>query len=310
MSYTLPDKPRSVGDLVGLAFRLFRFNWKLILQKLVTPSIFMSVSISALEWCFVNWRSAQSLEVSWFVIHMSIALILLIILIASQWEIALRSCALVRLYLEEESDFDESYEFARSRQLAILSVYGISFLLPFLVCVLWILFAVGTVALIRLGPIFKYLSILLGFIEAISFLFAFSFSMVYTGMCFVSVSQKLRSVKDALVEGYKISAANLPRGLGFVCLLACSVYIFSFIFYLPTAILAMLEGLAQGSTPDAQYPIYIRVLDSITGTLVNVLSVGIGLAGLCFYYRDLKIRVYGDDIERAIDFRQRRDIEK
>lgn len=310
MSYTLPDNPRSVGDLVGLGFRLFRFNWKLILQKLVTPSIFMSVSISALEWCFVNWASAKSMDVSWFAIHMASAFALVLIVIASQWEIAVRSCALIRLFLEEDAEFETAYEFARSRQWSILAVYGISFLVPFLVCMLFVFLAVATFALTKLGPIFVVLCIALGLLEVLSFLAVFAFSMVYTGMCFVSVSQKARSIIASLVDGFKITMANLPRGLGFICLLASSIYLFSFIFYLPTAIVMILDGYASGAhNSDAQYPIYIRVMDSLTGTVVNVLSVGIGLAGLCFYYRDLKMRFYGEDFDKAIEIRKDRGTE-
>ena len=305
MSYLLPHNPRSLGDLVGLAFRLLRAHWRLVIQRFLTPSIFMSVSIAGLEWCFVHWVQAQSMDVGWFAIHIVFAFALVIILIASQWEIALRSAALIRFVLIEDYNFDEGYEYARKKQWSILSVYAVSFLVPMAVCFFWF-FLFGLTAFFgQSGFVGKLMCIPLGFLEGVFFVATFSFSMLYTALCFIVVSVKDPSIGGALLEGYRLSAAKLSRGLSFVCLLAVAIFLMMMVFYIPVAILGIWDAYVQGIMNETEFPIWLRVLDATVGCVTNIISVGAALFGISAYYRDLKMRSYGEDILEAIELKSK-----
>ena len=301
VNYRLPENPRSLGDLVGLAFRLLRIHWKIVIQRFLTPSIFMSVAMAGLEWSFVSWVQAKTMNMNWFFIHLVLALAMVIVLIASQWEIALRSTSLIRFVLMKEESFDQAYEYAREKQWSIMGVYGASFILPLVV---W--FVLGTLFVLTLfigewGTAGKLLCIPLGFLEGILFVVSFSFAILFTALSFTVISLNPVSFVTALKDGFSLTMTKLPRGLSFICLLVISILAFTLIFYVPVALIQMGEGLAQGKLYESQYPIYVRVLDAVVGCIVNIISVGSAIFGVSVYYRDLKMRVHGEDILQIIE---------
>lgn len=301
MTYHLPDNPRSLGDLVGLAFRLLRTYWKIVIQRFLTPSVFMSIAMAGLEWCFVSWAQAKSMNMNWFFIHIGIAFAMVIVLIASQWEIALRSTALIRFILLQQEDFDQAYEYARNKQWSIMCVYGASFLAPLTVWFVLGAVFMANLVLMGFGTAGKLLAIFLALVEGFFFVVTFSFSILFTALSFIEVSLKPISFIKALTEGFKLTLVKLPRGLSFICLLVISILAFTLIFYVPVALLEIWEGVAQGKLEESQFPIYIRVLDAVVGCIVNIISVGAALFGVSAYYRDLKMRVHGEDILKSIE---------
>lgn len=298
---SLPENPRSLGDLVGLGFRTLRLNWKLVLAVFFVPSLIFSFSMSGLEWCFVHWLESKSFDMTWFAVHMTAAFALVIIMVACQWEIAIRSCAYIRFLLQGESEYRSAYEFARGRQWAIMLVYFVSFLVPFVVTVVWSVAFVMTIWLGRTSFIGKVLCIPLGFIEGASFVVVGCFAMLYTALCFVAIAIDAKGAKDALVLGYKLSIVKLPRGLSYICLLVTAIMLFALPLYLPIGILGIWEGYVQGKINDPQFPLYLRVLDAASGCFVNIVSIGVALAGLSLYYRDLRMRIHGQDILQQLE---------
>ena len=298
--FDLPDSPRSLGDLVGLGFRLIRKNWKFVISIFLVPSLIFSLAMAGVEFCFVHWAGAQSMDVNWFVIHMAAGFALAIIMIACQWEIALRSCAYIRCVLNSEIAYEDCYAYARRRQWPVLVVYGVSFLFPVLVLVVWMVLFLLTINLGKFGLIGKVLSIFFGFLEGLSFVAAFSFTMLYTALCFVSISEAEVSAREALSNGYQLSISALPRGLSYVCLLAASIFILTLPLYMPVILLGIWEGYVQGRMEDIQFPLYLRALEAASSCAINIISLGVALSGVTFYFRDVKMRRQGLDILEAM----------
>lgn len=299
--FDLPDSPRSLGDLVGLGFRLIRKNWKLVISIFLVPSLIFSLAMAGMEFCFVHWVEAQSLEVSWFALHMLAGLALAMIMVGCQWEIALRSCAYIRYILGREENYDLCYAYARRRQWPVMIVYGVSFFFPFLVFVVWSVLFLLTIGLGKFGLVGKVLAIFFGFLEGMSFVAAFSFTLLYTALCFVGISESELSAREALGKGYSLSVCALPRGLSYVCLLALSITILTFPIYMPVILLVIWEGYVQGQMDEVQFPLYLRVLEAASSCIINIISLGAVLSGVSFYFRDVKMRRQGQDILERLD---------
>lgn len=296
----LPDSPRSLGDLVGLGFRLVRKNWKTVVSIFLVPSIFFSMALSGSQFCFVHWVQAQSLDPGFFAAHMACGLGLALVMIACQWEIALRSCAFIRCVLLVDSEYSVAYEYARRRQWEIMTVYAVSFLLPTIVATIWTLLFVATLYLGTGDVLGKVLCVVLGFLEGLTFVVAFSYSLLYTAIAFVAVCRAESGIKDSLKEGFVLSREAVMRGLSYICLLLTSIFIVTLPLYLPVVLLGIWEGYVQGKMNEINFPIYLRVLEAISSCVINMLSLGAALSGVALFCRDVKMRRQGLDIDEGL----------
>lgn len=296
----LPDSPRSLGDLVGLGFRLVRKNWQSIVSIFLVPSLFFSMALSGSQFCFVHWVQAQSLDPGFFAVHMACGLGLALVMIACQWEIALRSCAFLRCVLSMDKEYSVAYEYARGRQREIMTVYAVSFMLPSLVAIIWTFLFVSTLYLGTGDTLGKVLCIVLGFLEGLTFVVAFSYSLLYTAIAFVAVCGTESGVKESLREGFVLSGTAIMRGLSYICLLLVSIFIVTLPLYLPVIFLGIWEGYVQGKMDEINFPVYLRVLEAISSCVINMLSLGAALSGVALFYRDVKMRRQGLDIDEGL----------
>ncbi|MBZ0188748.1 MAG: hypothetical protein K8F91_21065 [Candidatus Obscuribacterales bacterium] len=241
------------------------------------------------------------MAIDWFVVHMLASFGCLVVLIFCQWEIALRSVALVRMALLFDTSYNNALAYARRRQWAVMSVYAIGYLAPLFVTVLFIGLFLGTAALGQLGPAGRASSIALGFGEGIGFVVCFSFAVLLTAICFIVIACEDLSVPQAVRRAVSLSMRYRWRGASFISLLCISLFSVCMAFYLPVTMIHIWEAYIQAPSGAFEAPFYLLVIDTAEGTVLSVVSVGVALIGTALYYRDMLLRLEGRDIVERLE---------
>ncbi|MCA9801145.1 MAG: hypothetical protein KC777_04125 [Cyanobacteria bacterium HKST-UBA02] len=309
MSDALPEKPASLGDLVGLAFRLFRADWKQFVARLFWPSLFSSLCMYGTNWTLVHWINGRTLAVDWFVIHMLVMFACVVVVILCQWEIALRSVALLRNTLAVSPSYEEGLAYARRRQWAVMIVYSISFLAPFIVGIVFGAMFVATVFVGQFGSAGLVASIALAFIEGLALVVVGSFAVLLTGLCFLVIACETLKVGEALRRGVYLALRYKWRGASFISLLFASIFSVNLGVFLPVVLLAIYHvytSAASTATGQVEFPFYIRALEVAETTVTSIVSVAIGMVGTGLYYRDMTLRVEGRDLIESLERLQAR----
>jgi len=294
----IPQKPATLGDLVGVAFRIFRGNWRHYVGKLFWPSLFASVAITGMEWSWLFFIKAGG-QMQGFALHLMILLGFAIIFILAQWELALRCVALLRDTFLADSKFETAYKFARSRQWRIMTVYTAGVVLP------TIIFMVTTLSaglLLVFGKKLLNIIAITGFFSIIAGGTVLgAMSLVLTAVWFVLVSLEDVGIVKILHRGYELVSPYWWRSGSFICLLCISAFAVCLSFYLPLIAMEMFESFTHGGQAHGEMPLHLAAIETAVGTVLSILSTGIILVGSALYYRDLKFRREGLDISNYCD---------
>lgn len=291
----MPQKPATLGDLVGVAFRIFRGFWRHFVSKLFWPSLFASVSITGIEWSLLLFmRSGGKMDT--FVLHMSLLFGFGLVFILSQWELALRCVALLRSVFSLNEPYEPAYKFARSHQWRIMVVYTAGVLLPTLV---FFFTLTGTILLLTFGKHLVRVVAVTSFFSIIAGGTVIgAMSLILTAIWFVLVALEDIGIVKIIERGFELVSPSWWRSGSFICLLCMSAFGVCLSFYLPLVGFEFFDNFTHGTSAKNEFPLHLAALETAVGTVLSILSTGVILVGSALYYRDLKFRREGHDISK------------
>jgi len=291
----MPQKPATLGDLVGVAFRIFRSNWRHFVGKLFWPSLFASISITGMEWTWLFFIKGGG-NMQGFALHLSILFGFAILFILSQWELALRCVALLRDTFLVDSKFEIAYKFARKHQWRIMVVYTAGVILP---TIIFIVTTIGAILLLAFGKnILRIIAVTSFFSIIVAGTVMGAMALVLTAVWFVLVSLEDLAIVKILERGYELVSPYWWRSGSFICLLCMSAFAVCLSFYLPLIGMEMFESFTHGGQAHGDMPLHLACVETAVGTILSILSTGIILVGSALYCRDLQFRREGQDISK------------
>jgi hypothetical protein len=305
--YQLPQNPSRLGDLVGLAFRMYRKNWRYLSGRLLVLSLLASVAVAMIQVSILNF--GQSLKNSEVISPLDFGMLGggLIIILICQYFLALRATAIYREMFGLSKDFEAGLAYAKRRRWAVFSVFTVGASAPIFVAFYCVMIAlvifgarlaspyVGTAAV-------ETFIVVGGFIMVVLMVVATAITLLFSMVLFAAISSEdeLKFLK-VIVRAIDLTIRYPFRGGSYMCLLGLAVLavVFSMsIFLMP---FEAWEAYRSMKNSEMVLPLYLRFLETISQTVNNVVSMAVVCAGAGLYYRDVRFRSEGADLVEKLD---------
>lgn len=295
------EQPQGLCDLIGLAFRIWRSNLKLIFRSLLMPTIFFFASIGAVQWCIIYGVSNNS-DLPKIIATIGLGLVAVIVyLIALTW-LAVQQLALVRLFTGFAPDWPRAIAFAKKKIWWLVGLFFISAMMSSVVMGIWICMLVLSGAVANTGAGGAALAAI-GMLFSISGLFiSIGLLILISMMGFSVVACEDTTFFGVIGQAFRWTFKHFGR-----------VFCFGFIFYVIFSVVSMPVSLPviAASVADMAYHqiqtgapaasdyktslpvmLFIQVWEGICSLLLRPLTViSFGLL-----YLDLRQRVDGIDM--------------
>lgn len=307
------DKPQSVGDLVGRAFRIFRQGIPLYFQTLTGPTIVAALGGLAVQWVIIYGFSSLADKPTGWPICLLVFLTSLLILLITRWVLAIRLLCFLRMSGGFSTDYASALKELHKRQWMVLAVFLLAITFTVAVTIGGVVGFALTVALPRAGLAAMVLtmgSILLIFL---SFIAAYYLTWITVPVILsVTVCEDL-PLNASISRGINLVKNDLGRSIAFgtllyVCLVALSYPLCLPLVGLEAADAFSKEMLAAAGKDVYKMPIYLMILSQIWESLLSMLIWPIAFLGYGLYYSDLRLRQEGLDISRNLEALSQRGI--
>lgn len=306
MTYSAPDKVMTLGDLVGLSYRCVRKNWRQFLKVLFWPSVSYGVAEHSILYTLNHWVDiAPDSMLSWapFLVHIAIAVPLVIVWGFSAWILSLRCCALMRYLIGLAATYEEGYRELRSRAWDIFTAFNLAVVPPLAVLGVWIVAAAA--AVIAVNRLSGTEAIVVGglFFGVIGFglTVTVAFAGLFGSLLLAAVTYDLLKVKAAAVKTIFCMKHRLMRGGSFACLLTLSLVLFYVSFESPLMIYEAIHELQASGGKVPPLPALYLILSCSADIVANIVVFPVVYGGYMFFYRDLKLRLEGEDLISRLD---------
>lgn len=295
----------SLGDLVGLAFRIVRRNYRLYFGALMLPSCFAALGSALAQYSFKTWVSiaAESkLAVAPFALHMSVAFLGMLIWFFGFWELSIRSSALVRLTFGLESSFSESYRILRKRAGTVFLAYNLAVVPPLILMVVWSTVSVllsplvpreGMAHWVLGGATYGFI----GFCLTVSL----AFSLLFAALLIAVAAIEPVDIRAALGKSMEFLKARTLRGGSFICLFTAALVATYLAMASPIILISLIDSTVHGGKEVFCQSVFFRMLAALFDVVLNVILFAVGYTGDALYYRDVKLRVEGADLSGRLE---------
>ena len=301
----LPEKVLSLGDLVSLSFRKFRQNLSLYWKALIVPALGAAVGCNGSIFAFRHWVSIASksmLAVGPFASHMAVVLVCIVIWSYSVWQLLLRASAITRLILALDDNFADAYKTIKTRTKATFLAYNLIVFPPFIILLLWTFVAFVFVSFI---PIQQPLRLLIGStgfgLIGFGLTVSLSLSTLFSALLVTIIAAEPLPVAECVQRANYFFRHRLLRGGSFICLITMSLVITYIACNSPIIIIDLLDTYAHihfGLTVNSIARVFC---EAVIDTGFNVISTGVAFTGYSLFYRDLRLRLEGQDLLSKID---------
>ncbi len=297
-----PSNPQTVGDIIGRAFRLFRQNVPLLLREQITPCIVMAIGHVIIQFA-ATYGLKNPKDIGLLLMGLAGFGIGMLISVVGLWFLTVRQFAFVRLANGLSDDYRQALSFAFGKKWTIIGLFLLSYFFCIGMVVFWgaeiILSAVLGAKLLPLaivGIIFGFL----GLLVSIGLL-----SVYYLLMTSALACEEQRWT-TLLGKVFQLLVHDVWRAFGFAILLSMIISIFSWTLSLPVVALAMFELFRSGfptnhTDPSTAMPFYLLVLSQFWQAIINMFLVPISFMAAGLFYRDLKVRQEGLDVEHNLN---------
>jgi hypothetical protein len=297
----------SLGDLVGLSYRCVRQNWRLFLKVLFWPSVAYGVAEHSIIHTLDHWVSiAPNSMLSWvpFLIHIGIAVPLVVIWALSAWLMSLRCCAVIRYLLGADTSYEAAYISLKGRGWDIFTAFNLAIVPPIITLTVWLVAA--AMAMIVVNRLTGTESMVVSTLLFGSIGFGLTVTVAITGLfgslLLAAVTLDLLKVKEASRKTLFYMKHRLWRGGSFSCLLTFSIVLFYLSFEGPLIIYDALNQIQANNGVVPPLPVGYLILSCAADIVANLLIFPVVYGGYMLFYRDLKLRLEGEDLTRRIEF--------
>ena len=297
-----PSNPQTVGDIIGRAFRLFRQNVPLLLREQIMPCTVMAVGHVIIQ-IAATYGLKNPKDIALLLMGVSGFMVGMVISVIGLWFLTVRQFAFVRLANGLAQDYRQALKFAFGKKWTIIGL----FLLSYFFCVGMVVFWGAEIILSAvLGA--KIIALAIGgiFVGFLGLLISIGFLSVYYLLMTSALACEEERWTVLLGRVFHLLMHDIWRALGFAILLSIIVSIFSWTLSLPIVALAVFELFRSGfpanhMDPSTAMPFYCLVLSQFWQAIINMFLVPISFMSAGLFYRDLKVRQEGLDVEHNLN---------
>ncbi|CAN5360979.1 hypothetical protein BH10CYA1_BH10CYA1_33520 [soil metagenome] len=297
-----PSNPQTVGDIIGRAFRLFRQNVPLLLREQITPCIVMAVGHVIIQFA-ATYGLKNPKDIGLLLLGLAGFGGGMLISVVGFWFLTVRQFAFVRLANGLSDDYRQALSFAFGKKWTIIGLFLLSYFFCVGMVVFWgaeiILSAVLGAKLLPLAIV----GVIFGFV---GLLVSIGLLSVYYLLMTSALACEEQRWTTLLGKVFQLLVHDLWRACGFAILLSIIISIFSWTLSLPVVALAIFELFRSGfpgnhMDPSAAMPFYCLVLSQFWQAVINMFLVPISFMAAGLFYRDLKVRQEGLDVEHNLN---------
>lgn len=296
----LPDSPLTMGDLVGRSFRAFRLRMPFFFQVFFWPCIISSASMTGVKVCAALWLESPTHSFDLFMKLCGAILASFAVLLFAQWELSLRSLAVVRLLMQVDDTYAQCLAYARKRKWAVLTVYNAAVFLPIVAVAVWAGCIIATCLLWQhSGFVLRALSVLAVCGEAALMTVSFAWAILATSLLFSVLACENLPFKALQKRTMELTMRYLWRGGSFFCLLGLALILVAVSLDMPIFVMSIFEAAVHGQNAahaTYQAPLYLEIASAIWECVLNIVLLGVALLADGLYYNDLRLRSEGLDI--------------
>jgi hypothetical protein len=307
-----PSNPLTLGDIVGKAIRLFRTHYIFFVRVFLVPCLMLQLSLmyvtSTLERFSRLLRSDHAFEPATFVVFFGNLLAALAILSVGFFIKTVRQVAVIRMVVQAPIPYSDALQFAREKKWLAFVVHAFFTLGVLAILIGWLVLAAAIVTSLRATQISGVVtSILLGFV-GLGLTFSISWFSLFEVLALSVLSCETLSLAAYWKRTWALAWPYLWRGGSFVCILFTAIALISLAGELPVALTgAMTDTFRKVQQIPALHDLppggllLIEACGHVWEGLVTILTTGIGVTASALYYRDVRLRLEGDDILQKIE---------
>jgi hypothetical protein len=311
-SIATTNRPLSIGDIVGRAFRIFRINLKLIAHVLLLPTILLCLGRIG----FILGLTHLSKEATGLAAGMAfiptwglIALIGCLLLLIGGFVLYLRQIALVRVFTGFAPNFIEANKFANTRLGSLIALSLAIFAAAILVMLIFAV-AIGlSIALFAGKGIFVAAGVVGLIIAGSTGLLALLFVSVVSHMSLSSMAIEKDDLGTIISHSLSLSSRSFIRSILFYLLTTCAIALLAYPLSLPLVVILIGYSVGQGiisgtHQPASDLPIYLQIISQVWEQLVSMIVTPISFTCFALYYCDLRMRQEGLDLIEKVELMQ------
>ncbi len=296
----LPEKVLSLGDLVSLSFRKFSQNKAFYFKILIMPSVGAAVGSNGAFFSFNHWVSIASksmLAVAPFATHMALVLLGIFVWFFSVWQLLLRSSAIIRLTLGIDSDYQSAAKEVKKRSGPIFTAYNLLLFPPLASLLLWTFAALVLISVLPYQDPQRLIVGSVGFgVIGFGLTVSIALTSLFGALLVAIIACDALSFNDSVQRAYFFFRYRLLRGGSFISLMTMSLVLVYVACFAPIFLMALAETYCHVDLGVQSRSIPVQFLKAILDTSFNVISFGIGFTGYGLFYRDLTLRLEGQDM--------------
>ncbi len=304
MLETLPEKPQTLGDLIGHSIRIFRSNVPLLYSVFLWPSIATCASMAACRLIFGHWISLHKMSLELFSLHAVAELVSISVLAFAQWELMLRGLAVLRLTVVGDDSYEQAYQYAIRRWRAALLVYTLTIVMPLFVMIFWTIVGILVILFAQQFNLKQHITMLPFAVIGLLFTLTLCWSFLFGSMMLCVLACENINVKQAVERAESLSLHYLWRGGSFVALLGIVLLLLSFAIDMPLIVISLLDSYFHSGPSQFgiayQLPMYLEVLTACWGSIMNIVLFSIAIIADGLYYHDVCLRFDGLDIKMKL----------
>lgn len=311
MFANLPDSPQGIGDIVGLAARHVRANFKEIFRFLIVPTVFATASATAAQWAFSSGLSnvVQGKAPVTSDVGSLVALWLggTVVLSLSFWVLSLRLFALVRLLLgfsptlkdAEDNLFRKKFRFLAVCFLCLIMAIGLFSIFGFAAFLITTFTGRGASAM----SVIAVLVFLIG-AALVSVVYSLTLNI---GLCILACEED--SAVNIVGRSLSLTFRHFWRAVAFGLIFAVTFTLISYPMTLPAVLVAAGDGFMHGlavskgkvASGSYQPPLWSLVFAETWTSLAWLYLRPFACFAFGLFYFDLRLRTEGLDIGRKLE---------
>lgn len=268
----------------------------------------VSLSASGLRWAGVYFLEHRTQSDWSFVVGILAALVCILVHIYAQWQIALRSIAVMRITAKSAPTYKEAYHYACSKVGQLILVYGLAVLAPALIIGFWLLFDLLIAWQWPNNIILCWLARLLLAVNGIALGVSFVWVLLWCSLTLCVLACENVPLLEIFKRAFSLAKSSLIRGICFMCLLLICIFALQTACQLPILAVRLIDVIIRGITgsPTTVSAVYhpsafAEMITVFLSSLIGILICSIGCATYAIYYLDLRQRLEGVDIVNKIE---------
>ncbi len=192
-------------------------------------------------------------------------------------------------------------KYANRRKWAVFSIFTFGSFIPVFLGFFIALICLLLLLMKAIGSVGQILSIPIAFFGGLFLVLSMAFAILITTVLFASIASEDKKLSYIFKRTFELSFQYPLRGGSYVCLLGVSMFLVlvaASSFLMP---FELYETYLVARDPSIEWPYYLRVLETASQTINNIISMSVAIVASGLYYRDVQYRYEGADLVERLE---------